>query len=382
MVLDLGPRLTEHMKTRLGAMLEALEHLVRLESPSRDKPALDALCSTLATRFASLGLSVERLANPSGGDHLLMKTQEAGDEPPALVLAHYDTVWPLGTLETMPFRIEDGRASGPGVFDMKASLTLAEFAIEAHSSLGVTPPRPITFLVTSDEEIGSPTSRAIIEEQGRQSAYVLVLEPPLPKGKLKTARKGVGRFRITVRGRAAHAGVEPEKGVSAVVELAHQILAVGALADPVLGTTVNVGVIQGGTTPNVVPAEATAAIDVRASTLGEADRISGAILGLSPVLPGARLEVSGGFSRPPMERTPQVAALYERARVLGKSLGLDLGEGSTGGGSDGNFTAALGLPTLDGLGASGAGAHADHEHVVIESLPRHAALLALLLLKL
>jgi glutamate carboxypeptidase len=382
MVPDPGPRLAKYMETRLDAMLEVVEHLVRLESPSRDKSALDVLCSSIASRFERLGLQVERLENPSGGDHLLMTSPGESPYAPGLVLALYDTGWPVGTLEKMPFRIEDGRAFGPGIFDMKASLMLAEFALEANTTLGLTSTRPIQLLVTSDEEIGSPTSRAIIEEQGRKSAYVLVLEPPLPRGKLKTARKGVGRFRITVQGRAAHAGVEPEKGINAVVELAHQVLALGALADPALGTTVNVGVIQGGTTPNVVPAEATAAIDVRASTLAEAERISRAILGLLPVLAGARLELSGGFNRPPMERTPQVAALYERARVLGKSLGLDLGEGSTGGGSDGNFTAALGLPTLDGLGASGAGAHADHEHIVIEPLPRHAALLALLLLKL
>jgi glutamate carboxypeptidase len=380
MFIQIGPSFIERLETRLGAMLEALELLVTNESPSRDKPALDALCSVIMTRFAPLGLAVERLPNASGGDHLLMKSPGHLDEPPALVLAHYDTVWPLGTVERMPFRVEGGRAHGPGVFDMKASLVIAEFALEALTQLKLKPRRSLTLLITSDEEIGSPTSRAIIEDQARQSAYVLVLEPPLPGGKLKTARKGVGRFNLTVHGRAAHAGVEPEKGVNAVVELAHQVLALGALADPARGTTLNVGVIQGGTTPNVVPAKATASIDVRASTLAEAERITRSILKLTPVLPGARIEVSGGFTRPPMERTPEVAALYERARLLGQRLGLDLGEGATGGGSDGNFTAALGLPTLDGLGASGAGAHADHEHIVIEKLPGHAALLALLLL--
>ena len=372
-----------HLHSRQGDMLAALESLVAHESPSRDKFALDGLATLIVRRFEALGLAVKRLANNSGGDHILIRTRAPSrPEPPTLVLGHFDTVWPLGTLERMPFRLTADQAYGPGVFDMKASIVLAEFALEAIQAIGQEPRRPVVLLLTSDEEIGSPTARSIIEEQARQSAHVLVLEPPLADGRLKTSRKGVGRFQLCVTGRAAHAGVEPEKGVSAVVELAHQVLALQTLANPMKGTTLNVGVIQGGTAPNVVPAEATAAVDVRVATLDEAARVDAALAGLKAVLSGAQLKISGGFTRPPMERTPQVVALFERARDVGRSLGLDLGEGSTGGGSDGNFTAALGIPTLDGLGASGAGAHSEDEHILIDSLPGHAALLAALLLTL
>ena len=324
MTFDPAPLLIDHLNPRLGSMLDALESLVIHESPSREKPALDALLARIVTRFEAIGLSSTTLANPSGGDHVLMRSESSSELPPALVLMHYDTVWPLNTLKTMPFRIDDGLAYGPGVYDMKASLVIAEFALEALASLGLVPSRTVTLLCTSDEEIGSPSSRAIIEEEARKSAFVLVLEPPLPGGKLKTERKGVGRFNLTVTGRAVHAGVEPEKGINAVVELAHQILAPGELAYPTVGTTLNVGLIAGGTTPNVVPACATAAIDVRASTQQEADRVSRAIESLMPVLPGAKLEISGGFTRPPMERTPEVAGLYHRRELWGGLLVLTL----------------------------------------------------------
>jgi glutamate carboxypeptidase len=376
-------RLWTYLKPLRGAMLEAVEDLVTRESPSLDKPALDALAGRLAGRFEALDGAVERVSNGSGGDHLRVRFGRASDPtPPALLLAHFDTVWPAGTLARMPFRTDGVRAYGPGVHDMKSSIVLIEFALRALQDLGLEPPRPVVLVLTSDEEIGSPTSRRLIEESARGCAHVLVVEPPLADGGLKTARKGVGRFTVEVAGRAAHAGVEPEKGVSAVVELAHHVLALHALADPAAGTTVNVGVIRGGTTWNVVPAEATASVDVRASTLGEARRIESAMAELRPSLPGARVAVTGGFNRPPMERTPAVAALFERARQVGRSLGLELTEGSTGGGSDGNFTAALGVPTLDGLGVPGGGAHADHEHILIDSLPQRAALLAALLLEL
>jgi glutamate carboxypeptidase len=231
-------------------------------------------------------------------------------------------------------------------------------------------------LWTSDEEIGSPGSRAAIEAEARGAAFVLVLEPPLPGGHVKTARKGVGRFDLTVDGRPAHAGIEPEKGLSAVVELAHQVLRLQSLNDRKAGTTVNVGVIQGGTVVNVVPARATAAIDVRVGTRAEADRVEAALRGLESVLAGARVRVEGGFNRPPMERSPRSGALFAQLQAIGRTLGIDLGEGSTGGGSDGNFTAALGVPTLDGLGAPGAGAHAVDEHIITATFPERAALLA------
>jgi glutamate carboxypeptidase len=263
---------------------------------------------------------------------------------------------------------------------MKAGLVLLEFAVEAIRSTGRALSRPIVTLWTSDEEIGSPRSRAAIEDEARRAAFALVLEPPLAGGHLKTARKGVGRFQLIVEGRPAHAGVEPEKGVSAVVELAHQVLRIHGLNDPGAGTSVNVGVIQGGSVANVVAAEAIATIDVRAATIEEARRIEAALRALSPVLPGARVRIDGGMNRPPMERSPRGVALYQQARAIGRTLGLDLGEGATGGGSDGNFTAALGVPTLDGLGVPGAGAHAVDEHVIVASLPERAALLAAALL--
>ena len=441
----LGTILLRHMEARRGEMLGALRVLVEHESPSRDKPALDALADRLTARFERFGGVVERRANPEGGDHLLIRFESDESKPPgaspgdsvqahrpdaplltppltkggpggvgpgpaltagpdtpfipplargevgkqtsrhatvspALVMAHFDTVWPAGTLARMPFRIDGDRVRGPGVYDMKASLILAEFAVRALIELRQTPPRPLVLLLTSDEEIGSPTSRGLIEETARGAAYVLVPEPPTAAGALKTARKGVGRFRLAVTGRAAHAGVEPEKGVNAIVELARQILNVQGLADPGLGTSVNVGLVTGGTTPNVVPASALAEVDVRVTTAAEARRIETAMAALSAATTGAALCVSGGFNRPPMERTPGVAALFERARVIGAALGMDLREGSTGGASDGNFTAALGVPTLDGLGTNGGGAHADDEHILIDDLSRRAALLAMLLL--
>lgn len=372
----------DEFRTLRPAWMTALEALVRHESPSRDKPALDALAGKLADRFAAIGGAVAIEPNPHGGDHLRIRFfDDRASGPPALLLAHYDTVWPVGTLAGMPFRVDGERIVGPGVFDMKASIVQAELALGSIARNRLAPPRPVEFLLTSDEEIGSPTSRALIEARAREAAHVLVLEPPLADGSLKTARKGVGAFRMAIDGRAAHAGVEPEKGISAVVELAHQILAIGVLADPGAGTTVNVGVVSGGTTTNVVPARAEARIDVRAVTGSEARRIESALLGLAPKLPGAKVTVEGGFNRPPMERTPQVAALFGRVQKLAAGL-LELGEGSTGGGSDGNFTAALGVPTLDGLGIEGAGAHASHEHIRADSLIERAALLAVLLLEL
>ncbi len=371
--------LLDILTPRQDAMLAALAALVERESPSRDKAALDILADDLARLFSALGLEVSRFANPDGGDHLSVMLDGDSFESPALVLCHFDTVWPLGTIDRMPFRIEGGRAFGPGVYDMKASLVLCEFAIRALRELDLSLPRPVEFLFTSDEEIGSPTSRELIEMRARQSAYVLVLEPPLSGDRLKTARKGVGRFRLQVTGKAAHAGVEPQKGVNALVELAHQILRITDLADPDAGTTLTVGLARGGTTPNVVPAEATAEIDARVATRDEALRVQAALAALRPVLPGASIRVLGDFNRPPMERTERGVAFFERARLIGHGIGLRLGEGSTGGGSDGNFTAALGVPTLDGLGTPGAGAHATHEQIEIDALPGRAALLAALL---
>ncbi len=375
--------LGEFPSARRETVLVFLEELVSIESPSRDKHSLDALGTLLARHLHQLGGSIEIIPNVQGSDHILARFPGLGAKRPALVLGHFDTVWPKGTIDRMPFRVEaDGRAFGPGIFDMKAGLASLWWALSVLMNARYLDRRPIWALLTSDEEIGSPTARGLIEDLARQCAYVLVLEPPLADGGLKTARKGVGRFRLKIEGKAAHAGVAPTEGRSAIIELAHQIFAIQQLQDLSAGTTINIGVVAGGTTANVVPASASAEIDVRVVSAGEAARMSAALLALSSLTPEIRLAISGGFTRPPMERTPAVAALYEQAQRIGRQLGLELTEGSTGGGSDGNFTAALGVPTLDGLGVRGGGAHADDEHIVIDSLPERAALLAALLLQL
>ncbi|MHC5544500.1 M20/M25/M40 family metallo-hydrolase, partial [Singulisphaera rosea] len=291
------------LRPRRDAMLASLAKLVEHESPSRDKAALDSLARVVAARFEAVGGAVTLLANPSGGDHVSARFGPQGGGDHALIVGHFDTVWPIGTLARMPYRIEEGRAYGPGTFDMKASIVLVESALSALRTLGLEPRRGVEVLFTSDEEIGSPTSRSTIEAMAHSGAYALVLESPLPGGTLKTARKGVGGFTLEVEGRAAHAGVEPEKGLSAITELAQQILRINAFADPSAGTTINVGLIEGGTTPNVVPARAVARVDVRVTTSEESRRIASEFAALSPITPGISLKVSGGINRPPMERT-------------------------------------------------------------------------------
>ncbi len=370
--------LRSYMHSQESTLLSTLQSLVEHESPSDDKLHLDALARLLAERFAACGAQVEVLVQQTAGNHVRAYFPGPAVRP-ALLLCHFDTVWPVGTLAARPFRVEGGQAWGPGILDMKAGIVVTEFAMRAVAHVGLALPRPVVVLLTADEEVGSGTSRARIEEEARGAEYVLVLEPPLAGGVLKTARKGVGGFTVEVEGRAAHSGAEPEKGISAVHELAQQILDLGHLADPAQGTTINVGVVQGGTRPNVVAAQARAEVDVRVWNAAEAARVQAAMFGLQPHLPGARLHVEGEFDRPPMERSPQIAALFERVRAIGRELGLELQEGSTGGGSDGNFTAALGRPTLDGLGVDGAGGHAVDERIQVASLPERAALLAAIL---
>lgn len=377
---ELAAALRPELEPRCHQMVDLLGRLVSLESPSDDVPSLERFASELESLFQEFG-TLERIepGDSARGPHLRLSV--AGNEQPhAVALCHYDTVWSLGTLERIPFTVDaDGVARGPGCFDMKAGIVLLYFALESLRKRGLSPKRQLQVLFTSDEEVGSPTSRALIEDTARGAALAYVLESPLPGGTLKTARKGTGDYVVRIVGRAAHAGVEPQKGISATGELARQILALHALNDYMVGTTVNVGVVKGGTRPNVVAAEAEAHVDVRVETLAEADRIDRAIRGLKPQLPGARLDIDGGLNRPPMERSAAMAELFERARQIAAAMGVTLAEGSTGGGSDGNFTAAMGVPTLDGLGAEGEGAHAAHEHVLTESLPRRAALMAGLL---
>lgn len=355
--------------------------LVSMESPSCDKAALDRLADVLQEALHADGAVVERVYNPVGGDHLRARWRGSdGDAWPVLVLSHFDTVWPVGTLYQMPAGHDGDRAFGPGIYDMKTSIVLVSWALRGLRELGLALPRGLTFLLTSDEELGSPTSRSMVEAEARRSCCAFVMEPPLPGGHLKTQRKGVLRFTLKIQGVPAHAGVEPGRGASAVLELARQILAVEALARPALGTTVNVGKIAGGDAVNVVAERATADIDIRVSTLEEARRMEEAMRGLVPADARTALEVEGGLNRLPMRRTEASGRLFERARALGRLLGEELQEGSTGGGSDGNFTSAEGCPTLDGLGCDGDGAHARHEQIRISALPNRAALLALLLM--
>jgi glutamate carboxypeptidase len=370
--MSLAAEVRAVLEPRRSEMVDLLRRLVEIESPSDDRSCLDAFANELQSLFQQL------TEHPGArGRNLQLDVPGPPGEPHAVALCHYDTVWPLGTLEKIPFSVDEhGVARGPGCFDMKAGIVVLYFALHAvRDRLR----RPLKVLFTCDEEVGSPTSRALIEETARGAAVAYVLESPLPGGTLKTARKGTGDYRVRIEGRAAHAGVEPHKGISATQELAQQILQLHALNDYSVGTTVNVGVVHGGTRPNVVAAAAEAHVDVRVSTLAEAERLDRAIRGLQPTLAGARLEISGGLNRPPMERSAAMADLFARARDIAASMGVHLEEGSTGGGSDGNFTAAIGIPTMDGLGAEGEGAHAAHEHVLTDSLPRRAALLAGLL---
>lgn len=372
--------LTHHTKD----MVELLAHFTGFDSPAKDKEAVERLVQEVAKACRERGGTVERV--PSNGpvaDNLRCTfAGEQADEKPVLLLAHIDTVWDVGETGKRPFRVEGDKAFGPGTYDMKAGLVQALFALQALSAGGTRPRRPVTLLVTTDEEIGSPHSRELIENEARRSAVTLVAEPSAGSGALKTARKSVGMYTVIVAGKAAHAGIEPEAGVSALVELAHQIIEVQSFNDFAQGTTVTVGVASGGTRTNVVPAEARAYVDVRAVTVEEAERIDGLLKGLRPRTPGASLQVTGGMNRPPMERTEHTARLFAVAREIAGEIGFDLHEELTGGGSDGNFTAAVGCPTLDGLGAVGGGAHGLEEHVVIPEMPRRAALLAGLLARL
>jgi glutamate carboxypeptidase len=360
---------------------ETLETLVRLESPSTDKAAVDRCGAELASRIQALGGRVRRLPQSTTGDHLRTEFGDAAASP-ILILGHIDTVWDIGQLRKMPLREEDGRLHGPGIFDMKAGVATALAAVRALQAMrnGALP--HIVMLWTGDEEIGSRTSRAIIEAEARNSRAVLVLEPSLPGGAVKTARKGCGDFELAVRGISAHAGIDPGKGASAIHELAYQIVALQELQDPARGVSVNVGLISGGTRTNVVAEEARAAIDVRVPTKADAERVERSLLALQPRLRNTALRITGAVGRPPLERTAAVVRLYETAREVARALGRELGEGSTGGGSDGNFTAAIGVPTLDGLGPEGDGAHAIHEHVRLDDLPWRAAFLAGLLIAL
>ncbi len=368
------------VRTHESWLHEVIDALVSIESPTDDKAAVDRCGTEFRRRAAAIGMRVRVEGRPNAGDHSVVEIGEG--RPRILLVGHVDTVWPHGQIARMPLVRQGGRLSGPGTLDMKVGVAMGLLATRAVFETAPPAAGCVAMLVTSDEETGSDTSRALIEAEALASDAVLVLEPALAGGPLKTSRKGIGQYHLAVTGVSAHAGVDPGKGVSAIRELARQILAIEALHDLERGVSVNVGVITGGTRPNVVAEEAHAVVDVRAPSLADAARVDEAFRALRPVLPGARLAVTGGFERPPMERSPGVAALYAHAQAAAAALGQTVAEGGTGGGSDGNFTAALGVPTLDGLGAVGDGAHAIHEHVEIDALVPRTALLAALIARL
>lgn len=372
----MSKELLTFLQENLNGILRDLEDLVQTESPSTEKSAVDNVSRVVTGKFRSLGARVEMLAQAEYGDHVRVEWGE-GDQQ-VLILCHMDTVFGLGETVSRPFRVEEGKAYGPGVYDMKAGIVQTLWALKAMRALGKHPKCRVVLLLNSDEEVGSPTSRPIIEAEAQKSQVAFVLEPSVPPGALKTARKGVGRFEMWVTGKASHAGSNPEAGISAIQEMALQVQRLHALSNPTTGTTVNVGVVRAGTRPNVVAAEAYAEIDLRVTTMAEADRVVKAILDCTPFTQ-ARVKITGGLNRPPMERSPQIAALFTHAKALAADLGFDLLEASTGGGSDGNFTAALGVPTIDGLGAVGNGAHSVDEYLMIDELPRRTALLVRLL---
>jgi glutamate carboxypeptidase len=354
-------------------MFELLREMTLIESPTSDKAANDRLIELVRGRFEALGATVEIDAQTEFGDHLVARWP--GEGKPGLVIGHIDTVWRTGTLVDMPYREEDGNIYGPGVLDMKAGISATITALSMLRDSGNCPERPLTVLVNSDEEVGSPSSRPLVEAEAAKSAYTIVMEPGIGDA-LKTARKGIGEFRLHIEGRASHAGAFPEDGISAIEEMAHQILHIQALKKWDLGMTINVGLIDGGSARNTIPAEANAVIDVRVTSAEEGERVTKALYSVKPVNPEISLEMTGALHRPPMEREGPVVELFKRVQSIGAELGLELSESSTGGGSDAKLTTALGIPTIDGMGAVGEHPHADGEYLVVSELPKRAELLA------
>ena len=369
------------LKPQLPDMLRVLKRFVTSESPSLEKAATDRCCTVVAKEWRRSGAHVERISQTHRGDHLRItfvpeNSRTAGQ---LFVLGHYDTVYSIGTLKEMPFRISGGKAYGPGIFDMKAGTVQALFALHALQQAKVHLQKQIVFLWTSDEEIGSESSRKLIETEARRSDAVFVLEPSFgPRGLVKTARKGVGTAELLVQGRASHAGLAPEEGINAVHELAAQLTRIEKWNDARRGISINADIVEGGTRTNVIAEHARAVLDLRALRASDMRTVERRLHALRPVHKGAKLKITGGFDRPPLERKVS-AALFARAKSLAKHINLSLAECTAGGGSDGNFTGALGIPTLDGIGAVGDGAHSDHEYVLIHTMPARAALLAALL---
>jgi len=366
-----------YFEERLPAMVETIRAFVEIESPSDNKAAADRMGAFLAGIFEELGGKARLHRSEDYGDNLQIDFAGNDGRKPVLLLGHFDTVYPLGTLATMPCRTDGEWLHGPGVLDMKSGIALMFYAVQALQNWHGGVPRPVTVWLVSDEEVGSSSSRKVTEELARGSGAVLVLEPAAGmRGAVKTARKGVGEYTLRVKGVAAHAGLDPAKGHSAIVELARQITAIAKFNDLRSGVTVNPGVIRGGTRTNVIAAEATVEIDVRIQKAKQAAGLERKMRALRPYDKRCQLIIEGGINRLPMERTAGVAALYGMAKTVARQVGWKLEEAAVGGGSDGNFTAGIGIPTLDGMGGVGEGAHAVHEHIVISELPRRALLLA------
>ncbi len=372
------PDLLEQTDKERPQFIKLLRSLVELESPSTHKELVDQLGSFVIEHLLRNGLSPQRVSRPDAGDLIWSQwgEKQAGQ---ILVLCHLDTVWEPGSLKGNPFRVENQRIYGPGILDMKAGVA-ATLKIQEYLAQGWLEPRKkVRFLYTTDEEICSRASRDVIEEFARQSDVVLVTEPPLPGGVLKTFRKGIADFSIKIHGKLAHAGLDPENGINAVEEMAHQILRIHSFAAPEKGTTVAVTVVRGGVRPNVIPEYAEAMVDARFRSMREGEGLQRSIYRLKPHLRGARLELSGKIDRPPMVRTERTRQLFAAASQIARTLGIELREGDAGGGSDGNFTAALGVATLDGLGIPGNGAHTWQEYIDLEALVPRTVLLARLI---
>ena len=365
-----------YFNERRDQIVSTIRELVEIESPSDSKIAVDRVAEAVAGKFLRLGGEVRFHRAKEFGSHLQVNFAGKSAKP-VLLLGHYDTVYPLGTLATMPCRTVDNKLNGPGVLDMKSGIVLMIYALGALQAWHGQLPRPVTVLLVSDEEVGSDSSRPITEALAKSAAAVLVLEPSYGiQGAVKTARKGVGEYLVKVTGKASHAGLDFQKGVNAILELARQIEKISGFTDLKKGLTINVGIVSGGSRTNVVPAEAAAQVDVRIARMKDVAGIDKKMRALRPFNRKCKIEITGGINRPPMERTAGVAALYAQAVAIASDLGWKLGEAAVGGGSDGNFTAGLGIPTLDGLGGVGDGAHAPHEHILISELSRRAALLA------
>ena len=365
----------DYAENNAGDILGTLKTMVELESFTSDKQGTDALSDYLIQRLRELGAETTVIPQDQVGNHVVADIE--GGEGRIMLLCHMDTVWPKGTIDKRPFTVKEGLAYGPGILDMKAGIAIALHALETLRTHGMQPKHKIKIVLNSDEETGSTSSRQLIEEEARKSDQVFCLEPGAgKKGALKTGRKGVGMFQVKVTGKAAHAGNEPEKGISAIEEMAHQILRLHSLTDFSRGTTVNVGVLQGGAVRNQVAAFAEALVDLRVTTTAEAVRVEREILNASPVLNDALVEVTGSLNRPPMERTESTAMMLNWVKEFADPLGIHLEETQVGGGSDAQFVAALGIPVLDGMGGVGEGPHADHENIVVSELPRRVALLA------